>query len=71
MAWVVDTVIVVILLGAVVAGLAADRDLPLCAFPIWFWHWADPSALPARRYRRLAARAPHRDGARTGLAAGA
>ncbi|MFJ3312220.1 PIG-L family deacetylase [Micrococcus endophyticus] len=40
--------------GRAVGELAGERDLPLCAFPIWFWHWADPAELPARRYRRLA-----------------
>lgn len=39
--------------GAVLAALAGERDLPLHAFPIWFWHWADPADLPSRRYRRL------------------
>ena len=55
--------------GAVVAELAADRDLPLCAFPIWFWHWADPSALPARRYRRLPLSEADRAARRAALAA--
>ena len=35
--------------GRAVGELAGERDLPLCAFPVWFWHWADPAELPARR----------------------
>ena len=39
--------------GRAVGAVAGECDLPLYAFPIWFWHWADPADLPARRYRRL------------------
>ncbi|MGD6980087.1 MULTISPECIES: PIG-L family deacetylase [Citricoccus] len=33
-------------LGHAVSALAADRGLDLYEFPIWFWHWADPSRDP-------------------------
>ena len=55
--------------GAVVADLAGERDLPLCAFPIWFWHWGDPADLPARRYRRLPLTDQDRAARRASLAA--
>ena len=38
--------------GRIVSALAAERDVPLYVFPLWFWHWASAADLPARRYRR-------------------
>lgn len=55
--------------GRVLGELAGERDLPLCAFPIWFWHWADPAELPARRYRRLTLTEDDRAARRAALAA--
>ncbi|GGK47996.1 bifunctional PIG-L family deacetylase/class I SAM-dependent methyltransferase [Micrococcus flavus] len=39
--------------GAAAAALAAEHDLELYAFPLWFWHWGAPEELRPRRYRRL------------------
>lgn len=55
--------------GRAVGALAAQEHLPLCEFPLWFWHWGDPDALPARRYRRLPLTAQDRQARRDALAA--
>jgi len=55
--------------GRAVGALAAQEHLPLCEFPLWFWHWGDPGALPARRYRRLPLTEQDRQARRDALAA--
>lgn len=55
--------------GRVVGALAAQEHLPLCEFPLWFWHWGAPADLPARRYRRLPLTEPDRRARREALAA--
>ena len=55
--------------GRAVGALAAQEHLALCEFPLWFWHWGEPAALPARRYRRLPLTPEDRRARRDALAA--
>lgn len=55
--------------GRAVGALAAQEHLPLCEFPLWFWHWGAPEALPSRRYRRLPLSDQDRRARRDALAA--
>lgn len=44
-------------LGEIAADLARSHGLPLWEYPIWMWHWADPSTpeVPWASMRRLGA----------------
>lgn len=37
-------------LGHTLAAVAAEHALPLYEFPVWYWHWADPSQEHAWRH---------------------
>lgn len=39
--------------GEIAAAVAAELELTLLEFPIWYWHWAQPVADPRWRSMRI------------------